>query len=112
LVLGLLLIAAARGRRGVALGAGPYMDRLAYERASDCAASASGDRDDCVGRVAMTVVSRSTSTTRGHDLPEAPQPPPPPPQPPQPPLRMIRPDLVNEAVVLAAARSDTLHHLI
>jgi hypothetical protein len=65
---------------GAALGAGPYHDRQAFERAPYCGPTVRGD---CVTRVRMTVVSRSTYTTEDPD-PNWP-PPQPPPQPPQPP---------------------------
>ncbi|WP_345474438.1 hypothetical protein [Actinoallomurus oryzae] len=65
---------------GIALGSGPYHDRQAFEKAGYCGAVA---RDDCVTRMDMTVVSRSTYTTEDPD-PDPPQQPPPPPPPPAP----------------------------
>lgn len=62
---------------GIALGSGPYHDRRTFEKAGYCGAVA---RDDCVTRMSMTVLSRSTYTTEDPD-PEPPQQPPPQPPP-------------------------------
>jgi hypothetical protein len=62
---------------GIALGSGPYHDRQAFDKAGYCGAVA---RDDCVTRVPMTVLSRSTYTTEDPD-PQPPQQPPPQPPP-------------------------------
>jgi hypothetical protein len=62
---------------GIALGSGPYHDLRAFEKAGYCGSVA---RDDCVTRVSMTVISRSTYTTEDPD-PQPPQQPPPQPPP-------------------------------
>ena len=77
-VVGLALIAG-----GLALGAAPYADRRAFDRAPYCATPPSAGPSRCVERVPMTVITRSTYTTQDPDPPDPNWPPPPPP--PQPP---------------------------
>jgi hypothetical protein len=94
---------------GFALGKGPYEDRQAFEKAAYCGTPAA-TRDDCITRLRMTVVSKSTYTTEDPDPnwpPPQPPPAPPPPLPPQGPFRL--------APVLSYARaalpmSTTTHY--
>jgi hypothetical protein len=96
---------------GIVLGAGPYGDRRAFEKAAYCASPAAA-RDDCVARVRMTVVSRSTYTTEDPDpnWPPA-QPPQPPPPPPIPgPFRVALP--ARARILAALPMSTTTHYKV
>ena len=100
---------------GVALGAGPYHDLQAFERAGHCATSSPGTARDCVATARVSVVSRSTYTTPDNDTgpdPNWPPPPQPPiPQPPMgPPLRAAR-TVVNTARQVSAA-TETTHYRV
>jgi hypothetical protein len=95
---------------GVALGAGPYDDRRAFEKAAYCTASPAVAHDDCIAQVRMTVLSRSTYTTQDPDpyWPPPQQPPPPPQLPPPGPFRMA-PSLTGPALA-ALPMSETTHY--
>jgi hypothetical protein len=106
LVAGAIFVAA-----GVALGAGPYHDRRAFERAPYCGPAVRGD---CVTRMRMTVLSRSTYTTEDPDPNwPPPQPPPQPPPPPQGPFGPFGPYGMGPPVRRAMAvlpMSQTTHY--
>jgi hypothetical protein len=97
---------------GIALGAGPYADRLAFEKAGYCGTSPPAAREGCVARVPMTVVSRRTYTTEDPDPnwppPQPPQPPPPPPIP--GPFHVVLPSLVRSLAALPM--STTTHYKV
>jgi hypothetical protein len=97
---------------GIVLGAGPYGDRHAFEKAAYCASSPAAG-DDCIVRTPMTVVSRSTYTTEDPEPnwppPQPPQPPPPPPIP--GPFR-VAPGALQARVLAALPMSTTTHYKV
>ncbi|MCO5971310.1 hypothetical protein [Actinoallomurus soli] len=96
---------------GVALGAGPFADFEAYERAPLCGSPPPADTGHCVTRLPMTVIKKSTYTTEDPDPPDPPQfpQPPPPPPPPMGPFRVVLPTAVRQRVVAA---SRTTHYKV
>ncbi|MEV5750554.1 hypothetical protein AB0L00_22265 [Actinoallomurus sp. NPDC052308] len=96
---------------GVALGAGPFADFEAFERAPFCASPPPADTRHCVTRLPMTVIKQSTYTTEDPDPPDPPQlPPQPPPQPPPMGPFRVAPPTVARLRVVAASR--TTHYKI
>ncbi|MDN3351319.1 hypothetical protein [Actinomadura sp. DC4] len=103
------IVGLALAAGGVALGAGPYNDRRAFEKAGYCGESTSSD--GCIARMRMTVVSKSTYTTHDPD-PDWP-PPQPPPQPPPMPPPFQGPFRIAPAVggmLASLPMSDTVHY--
>jgi hypothetical protein len=93
---------------GIALGAGPYHDHRAFEKAAYCATPAA--QDDCITQVRMTVLSKSSYTTQDPDPNwPPPQPPPPPPQLPPPGPFGMAPSLTGR-VLAAVPMSQTTHY--
>lgn len=101
---------------GIALGAGPYADRLAFDRAPYCTTPPPADPSHCILRIPMTVTARSTYTTEDPDQnwPPPQQPQPPPPEPPlHGPFGMAPPPGATVAHTAAAhvvAMSRTTHY--
>jgi hypothetical protein len=94
---------------GVALGSGPYHDRRAFEKAGYCSASTA--HDDCIARMRMTVLSKSSYTTEDPDPNwPPPQPPQPPPQPPPIPGPFGIAPALGVRLVAALPMSETTHY--
>ncbi|MEV5703820.1 hypothetical protein [Actinoallomurus sp. NPDC052274] len=91
----------------MALGAGPFADFEAFERAPLCASPPPADPSHCVTRLSMTVIKRSTYTTEDPDPPDPPQLPPQPP--PMGPFRVVPPTVARLRVVAA---SRTTHYKV